>query len=188
MKPRIDLEQFLYDKVMEVMDTWEYTEDMYVVSFMLYQNDCFTYEDLENLTDFSVGYNTEEWTDGAGPYDEARWNYAFWCENEVPIIDVSNEKGIVNENFFVLMDWYMQENIEPFVYERGASNTNGYMELLKVVTKVAKRIQEEGYLKEKLGKRIPIVIHDLDYVDEIIEATKEANPYGEANDFLQFAK
>ena len=60
----------------------------------------------------------------------------------------------------------------------------GYYELLSEITAVAKRLQDSGFIKNKFGAPIPIIIHDLEYPWYIIEATKKANPNGEADMFL----
>lgn len=49
----------------------------------------------------------------------------------------------------------------------------GYYELLSEITDVAKRLQDSGFVKNKFGKSIPIIIHDLEYTWYIIEATKK---------------
>lgn len=61
---------------------------------------------------------------------------------------------------------------------------NGYYELLSEVAKVAKRLQESGYVREMFGRPTPIIIHELEYSWYIIEANKEANPNGEADSFF----
>lgn len=60
----------------------------------------------------------------------------------------------------------------------------GYYELLSVVITVARKLQTSGFIKEKFGAPVPIIIHDMEYPWYIIEANKEANPNGEAESFL----
>ena len=64
----------------------------------------------------------------------------------------------------------------------------GYYELLLEITAVAKRLQDCGFIKNKFGKPIPIIIHDLEYPWYIFEATKTANSNGEANVFFDAMK
>ena len=64
----------------------------------------------------------------------------------------------------------------------------GYYELLSEVTVVAEKLQKCGFIKNKFGKSVPIIIHDLEYPWYIIKATKTANPGGEANAFLAAMK
>ena len=60
----------------------------------------------------------------------------------------------------------------------------GYKELVEVLAKVGRRFQEEGYWVKRLGRPIPILIHDLEYIQCTLDATAYANPNGEAEDFL----
>ena len=64
----------------------------------------------------------------------------------------------------------------------------GYYELLSEITEVARKLQENGFIKNKFGRSIPIIIHDLEYPWYIIEANKKANPNGEADVFLAAMK
>lgn len=61
----------------------------------------------------------------------------------------------------------------------------GYSALLNAVSNVARRLQTEGTVLKRFG-RIPILVHDLEYCQYIEEATRNANPGGEADDFLRY--
>lgn len=176
----IDLEQYLYDKVKPIFDTWT-DPDIYAVSFFLYSNEMHEYRGVSNLTFFNVSYNTEEQCDGAGPHSEERWNYAFWLQNEVPVMDSHSAR----EGMDVLFDWYAQEGIGNIGYEDAEMEAPvGFGELARVLARVARRFQEEGYFLNRLGKRIPIIIHDLEFCPCVMDATAYANPNGEADDFF----
>ena len=60
--------------------------------------------------------------------------------------------------------------------------------MLTLVSEVAKRLQQEGFLEKKFGKKIPILIHGLEYAWYDIEATQNANINGEADIFLKAMK
>ncbi|MBQ8281075.1 MAG: hypothetical protein IJZ25_01565, partial [Lachnospiraceae bacterium] len=64
----------------------------------------------------------------------------------------------------------------------------GHYELLKLVSEVAKRLQQEAYIEEKFGRKLPIIIHGLEYAWYDIEATQNANINGEADTFLKALK
>lgn len=186
----IDLEKYLYDKVKNEIDKWD-EEGIYAISFFIYSNEAYEYQNYSNVTDFSISYNTEEDCNKAKPYSEERWNYAFWRQDEVPIIDTYNK----NEGAEILFKWYKENGIENIGYvDEDCYDDNcryigkgpvGYYELLTVLAEVAKKLQTEGYIKEKFNKPIPIILHDLEYSWYCIEATKKANHSGEANDFLK---
>lgn len=176
----IDLEQILYDRVKQIMSGWD-VEDIYAVSFFAYSNEEYEYRGFSNVTNFAVSYNTESESDGAGPRSEQRWNYAFWPQLETPVIDCNEPTPETD----ILFDWYAQQGIEDPGFEDEDSNgPTGFTALMDVLSKVARRLQEEGFLKEKFGRPIPILVHELEYWDYIMELTAYANPHGEADDFL----
>lgn len=190
----IDLQAYLEKKLRDVISTW--TEaDIYAISFFVYSNEAFVYKGHSNVTEFCVSYNTENDCVGTGELSEERWNYAFWRQNETPIIKANNE----NEGMRILFEWYEENGIDNIGYENYDSCYNndmqyigkgpvGYYELLLEITAVAKKLQDSGFIKSKFGKPIPIIIHDLEYPWYIIEATKKANSNGEANTFLAAMK
>lgn len=64
----------------------------------------------------------------------------------------------------------------------------GHYELLGIASNVARSLQNDGVIAEHFGAPIPIIIHGLEYVWYDIEATKKANPNGEADIFLKAMK
>ena len=76
----IDILEKLYLKVKSIMDTWR-EDGIYAISFFVYSNEAFEYNGFNNVSSFAISYNTERDCDGAGQYDEERWNYAFWRQN-----------------------------------------------------------------------------------------------------------
>ncbi len=188
----IDLQGYLENKLRTVISAWS-ENDIYAISFFVYSNEAYEYNGYSNVTIFSVSYNTENDCNGADALSEERWNYAFWRQNETPIIDVDND-GIK-----ILFDWYKENGIDNIGYEDYnacyddemqyiGKGPVGYYELLSEITAVAKKLQDSGFIKTKFGKPIPIIIHDLDYTWYIFEATKKANPNGEADVFLAAMK
>ncbi len=186
----VDLQAYLENKLRDIISAWE-EKSIYAISFYIYSNEMHMYRGYSNVTEFSVGYNTESDCNGAGEFSEERWNYAFWRQNEMPIIEANAE----NEGIKILFDWYEENDIYNIGYEDFDScyDNNmcyigkgpiGYYELLSEITVVAKKLQNCGFIKNKFGTPIPIIIHDLEYPWYIIEANKTANPNGEADTFL----
>ncbi|MFA6308793.1 MAG: hypothetical protein WC677_03485 [Clostridia bacterium] len=185
----MDIKKYLYEKVKSIMSDWD-EGDIYAVSFFVESNEANTYREYSNVTEFSISYNTEEDYDGAGELDEQRWNYAFWSQNEFPIISDGNE------GMEILFDWYCKNGIKNIGEENGNNDYDakhnyigkgpvGHYELLTLASNIAKKLQNESFLKEKFKKIIPIIVHGLEYAWYDIEATKNANPHGEAKVFLK---
>ena len=57
---KINLKDFLYHKVLNVLNAYDY-DDIYTIIFFFYSNECFEYENYQNLSEFSVSNNTEQY-------------------------------------------------------------------------------------------------------------------------------
>lgn len=176
-------------EVKSIMDTW-CENDIYAISFFVYSNESYEYNGFTNVSSFAISYNTEEDCQGAGKYDEERWNYAFWRQDENPIIDPNEPNELTN----LLFAWYKENGItnigeeDDDCYDENYNYIGkgpvGHYELILLVSEVAKRLQQEGYCKKLFGKKIPIIIHGLEYTWYDIEATNNANLNGEATVFI----
>lgn len=189
----INISKNLYDAVKSIIATWN-EDGIYAISFFVYSNEAYEYNGFSNVSSFAISYNTEEDCEGAGQYDEERWNYAFWRQDETPIIDPSEP----NELTALLFDWYKESGITSIgeededCYDEDGNYIGkgpvGHYELLVQISEVAKRLQQEGFIEQRFGKRIPIIIHGLEYAWYDIEATQNANINGEADVFLKAMK
>lgn len=190
----IDLQAYLEKKLQEIISSWK-EENIYAISFLVCSNETYEYNGYSNVTEFSVSYNTEKDCNGAGKLSEERWNYAFWRKNETFIIEANNQ----NEGIKILFDWYHENGIDNIGFEDLdvcydnemryiGKGPVGYYELLTEIIAVAKKMQVSGFVKDKFGRAIPIIIHDLEYPWYIIEANKKANPNGEAETFFDAMK
>ncbi|MBO5906569.1 MAG: hypothetical protein J6Q85_00250 [Clostridia bacterium] len=188
------IREYLKNKICNIISSWN-EEDIYAISFFLFTNEVNEYRGYSNITEFSVSYNTERDCNFAEELSEERWNYAYWRQNETPIL-VANDN---DEGMKVLFNWYKENGIENIGYEDYGTCYDremrfigkgpiGLHELISELTTVARDIQESGFTERKFGKRIPIIIHDLEYPWYIIEACKKANPNGEADMFLKAMK
>lgn len=190
----IDLQAYLENKLRGIISAWN-EAGIYAISFFIYSNEAYEYNGYSNITIFSVSYNTESDCASADKLSEERWNYAFWRQDETPIIEADNE----NEEIKILFDWYSENGIVNIGYEDYdtcydkdmryiGKGPVGYYELLSEITAVAKKLQESGFIINKFGAPIPIIIHDLEYPWYIIEANKKANSHGEADVFFTAMK
>ena len=190
----IDLQTYLQKKLRDIISNWN-EEGIYAISFLVYANQAYTYNEYNNITVFSVSYNTENDCNNASKLSEERWNYAFWRQNETPVFN-GNSK---DEGTKILFNWYKENGIENIGYEDSSACYDnkmkyigkgpiGYYEVLQEIAAVAKNLQNSGFIRKKFGAPIPIIIHDLEYSWYVIEANKIANPNGEANVFLTAMK
>lgn len=189
----INITEKIYSKIKSIISTWS-EPDIYAISFFVYSNEAYEYKEFSNVSSFAISYNTEEDCEEAGIYDEERWNYAFWRQDETIIIDPDQP----NELTELLFEWYKENGITNI----GEENDNcydenfcyigkgpvGHYELIQIASEVAKRLQQEGYIENHFGKKLPIIIHGLEYAWYDIEATQKANLNGEADTFMKAMK
>lgn len=187
----ISIADRIYSKVQSIITSWS-EKDIYAISFFVYSNEAYRYKEFNNVSYFAISYNTEKDCGNAGQYDEERWNYAYWRQDEIPIIDPDDPDELTD----LLFEWYRENGIDHVGYEDNdacydsemryiGKGPVGHYELLTIVSQVAKRLQQEGVILNQFGKRLPIIIHGLEYAWYDIEATRNANINGEAHVFLQ---
>jgi len=186
-----DLKAYLYEKVKPIIESWD-EDGIYALSFFVYANSAFTYQQFSNVSEFAISYNTEKDCSNASKYCETRWNYAFWRQNTTHIINPHEEN---NEGMKILFQWYKENGIQSIGIEDPSTMYDanhmyigkgpaGYYELLTAVSEVARQLQTEGLISRKFGN-IPIIVHALEHYGLIEEATKHANPNGQADDFIK---
>ena len=187
----MDIQRIMYESVKNIISAWN-EDGIYAVSFLVTSNECLEYNGFKNVSSFAIGYNCESDCQGAGIYDEERWNYAFWRQNEQYVINPDEPDALIE----LLFEWYKSEGVTNIGYEDEESGYDedfnyvgkgpvGHYELLNIVADVAERLQNEGLLENRFGRKIPIIVHGMEYAWYDIEATKKANPNGEAETFLK---
>lgn len=187
----INIEAELYDKVESEILKWN-EEGIYAISFLVDSNEAYEYRGFENASMWTISYNTESDCDGAGLYDEERWNYALWRQDEIPIISLE-ESDIYSE---MLFDWYEENGITNIGEEDSDEDYDedgryigkgpvGHYELLEIASNVGRKLQEEGVIEDHFGKPLPIIVHGLEYAWYDVEATENANQGGEADVFRE---
>ena len=185
----MNFKQYLSEKCRKVIEGWECNPEIYAISFFVYANEDYCYKGNTYFPEFSVGYNTEKDCDYAPSGSEDRWDFALWSQNNEVVINCETEKEAD-----YLLEWYKENGIEATGPEDENEMYNeemeyigkgpvGYYELLMLVSDIAKELQDDGTVKNKYGN-IPIIVHELEYTWCVKKATQNANPNGEAEDYL----
>lgn len=188
-KNTASFEEYLYNRALSIISGWD-EEDIYAISFLVNANESYEYKGTKNVPSFEISYNTESDCSGASAMSEKRWNYAFWRQNSVAVIEPDDN----DEGTGLLFRWYKRLGIKNIGQEAPnqmydnemnyiGKGPSGYYELLTAVSNTARALQENGEIESRFGK-IPIIVHDLEYAWYSLEATKNANPNGEADLFL----
>ena len=189
----INMTEKLYTAIKSIMSTWN-EKDIYAISCLVYSNECNEYKDFTNVSSFAISYNTEKDCEGADLYDEERWNYAYWRQNETWIINPDEPNDLTD----LLFDWYAENGITNIgeedsdcfdeEYNYIGKGPVGHYELLQLVAEAAQKLQQENFIEQHFGKKLPIIIHGLEYAWHDIEATTKANVHGEADTFISATK
>lgn len=139
----------MFNDLFEKISSWE-EEDIYAIS--LY------YEESDENFSVTLGYNTlsnyEDNIINASGELEAKWNYAFWLQNEELVFNF--KKSLTLDKF------------------------------INNLVSVVKKLHESKILIEKFGKKIPIIIHKLEYYDEIVDINIKANTKSLIKELIEF--
>lgn len=179
--------ELLYKEVFAVINDCTYN-DVYSISFFVHTNEDVKYKGIPNFPMFSISFNRESYL---ADYDEdERWDFACWEQDEIEIIHPISKK----HNSELLYQWFCENGItdigqenEDDMYDENmvyiGKGPKGYYELICAISDIAKKLQQNGVIKDKFGK-IPIIVHDYELCWLVKEATANANPNGEAEEFL----
>jgi len=197
--PTMRFKEILRERILDILDAWP-AKDQYAIMFFVYPNEAYEHRGYANIPEFQMLYRCESDLEvNHNPYFypigdfEARWNPAFWDHDlRMPVIDLYEPK--VNAD--ALIDWYEAIGLEQIGYEDPdkiygddgvvyvGRGPNGLPELLEVVVQIARELQTDGTIEGKFGRKIPIILADFEYTWYMIEATRSANPNGEADGFI----
>ena len=176
----VNFQKEIIAKIKPIISSWT-EDDIYAISF-------FVDDEADNPCEptFTLGYNTEREYNSAlnSAYDEleARWNYAFWQQNEELVFGVGNTSEIVKQ-------WILDKGLPYLTYDemfqgdpiKNYSNIFDKrfekitIEFVNVLINVVKELHETEFIKNKFGKEIPIIIHELEYYPQIAIQNIEAN-------------
>ena len=117
-----NLQTYLQTKLRGILSAWD-EEGIYAISFLVSANPAWEYGGRSNVTEFCVSCNTESDCAGAGALSEERWNYAFWRQNETPVIRADED----DEGMKTLFAWYDENGVENIGYEDPAASYDSKM-------------------------------------------------------------
>lgn len=112
-----------------------------------------------------LGYNTEKQVQKSIPEasdeQEARWNYAFWLQNEEICIGMGETAGDIRQWITEQDLWEDEDEIPP--------------KFVEMLVFIVREIHASGLLKDKYGREVPILIHGLEYNEETARQNMDAN-------------
>lgn len=182
----MDMKTLLADSIKKCVQGWD-KSGIYAVSLFVYDND-----DNPCEPTVTLGYNTNdcflESVSYASDKQEAKWNYAFWLQNEEMVFGVDETQPVVREWLESLGFTYYSYD-EMFDSEPDEASYEGITdEFVKVLVGIVKELHASGFIKEQFGQPVPFLIHELEYYDKIAEQNIEANGAELVKDFAEFCR
>ena len=191
MDSKEKLASIAYDMLMRSITeiSSDETTDIYALSFFIYDSD-----DDPRCPTLTLGYNTrsfyEEMISSASDNSEAKWNYAFWLQNSLCTVGKYGTKsGSALECWIDDMGMSYSDEEQDDDFDRcmalGAAITKEFVQL---AVELAKQLHDSGFIGKKFNKSIPIIVHELEYYNEIAAQTLRANPPGVAEEFARWVE
>lgn len=152
--------------------------DIYALSLWFYCE-----EDDERYPCILFSYNTEthyrRQIARASGASEARWNFAFWLQDEAP-----TSITLGGENDAALAQWFANAFDARTDAHDGAAFREAFIEM---VIRSVQQLFADGEVARAFGRNIPAIVHELEYYDVPNGWTKRANPQDLADEFLAWA-
>lgn len=175
-------EEYIYQRIADTMQSWRSrdVEDIYAVSFYFWCEE----DDLRQVC-VTVGYNTREhWHSyKTEPRDkEVKWNYAYWLQNKETVIGCTYGPHCNELDTQLRVSWIKEQGLgytdeeerEDFdrTLDLGGEIVARFVEML---SRIGRRLHDEGIVCSVFGRPIPIIVHDLEY-SGAEDYTHDANP------------
>lgn len=169
-----------YNQIETSIKSWENKDDIYAISIWITSID-----DDPRMIQAIIGYNTlsqmNSTIKSASNPAEAKWNYAFWLQNEKVTVggDDSKFQTWIKKSPEYYEDKLYKTDIDSALEKGNKIETKFVNEIISITQKLFK----DGVIKSKFGKDIPVIIHELEYYDKPLNWTKRANPTGLVDEF-----
>lgn len=167
-------------------------DDIYAVSFLI-DNE----EDDPRQPTLTVGYNTETQArrsiPDASDQAEARWNYAFWIQNELTVVGdlTSDPAGAAARQEWIsdLGLWHAEQaGLAGWSSAMGPLAPRIGARFHQICCRLARALHTTGVIERSVGRTVPVIVHELEYYEAIALQTEAANPPGIADEFTSWVR
>ena len=182
------MRSYLISEIKKAVQRWD-KDDIYVISL-------YVCDDMDNPCEPTVtlGYNTEEnyrasLEDASGKL-EARWNYAFWLQNEEFVFGKGKTQPIVKR--WIAQQGYRYYSFDEMFHGADEPDPDTFEgithDFVNVLVEVVQHLHASGFMMQQFNRPVPIIIHELEYYEEIARQNFSANPsyIEELKDFARF--
>jgi hypothetical protein len=185
------IEDYVAARVEAAIEREPAEADVYAFSFWVSYAD-----DDPRRPEVWFGSNTEAQfessLDRASDQAEARWNFAFWRQNQIEVIGGDDRHGAAMFAAWFEHDlglWFTdeEETADPDCADEIGSQMQFYF--FRKMADVVALLHERGKTLGANAWRLPIIVHELEYHDEIAAQNERVNPSAVLPDeFLRFCR
>jgi len=194
LQVRERFESYMYDVFAREIQSWDEatSQDVYAISFFIYDDG-----DDPRKPQVHLSYNTlSQWKQNCKrgtDRREVKWNFAFWLQDFKMILPGYRVEGTdvaaEMEGEELRSAWLAAEGFDESEDALNGDNTPAMtLAFVGMCVRVARRLHESGVIAGKFGRTIPVIVHELEYYDQIMEQTREANPPGATEEFEDWYK
>jgi hypothetical protein len=171
--------------------------DIYVISI-------YVDEDLlpDEITQIRLGYNTKSrWLSCcpkpgqaarwpiASSAGEARWNYAFWLQDqsEQPLFGDHRRRNDeeLRKEWMHSHEFYFTDEDRETDFDRYCDLSDRCLKRLwELAVSFGKRFRDEDFIRKIFGEDLPIIIHEVHMDGREGDYVRWLNPDGQADDYL----
>jgi len=116
-----------------------------------------------------------------------KWNFAWWPHDHKAIIPANGREGpnlaSDTDGLALRTAWLAAESFPDSEDELDPCTPPVTQAFVDICVRVAQRLHDSGVITGTFGRTIPIIVHELEYYDAIIEQTRAANPPGATAEF-----
>ncbi len=175
------IEHYIAGRVEQSIRASALASDVYAFSLWLHHED-----DDPRRPVLWLGSNTEtrveSVVDAASSPEEARWNFAFWQQDTLMEIGGDNDPdgaGVVEAWFKHDVGLWFTDEDEAADFDRATELGQEMHEaLFRGAADAVALVHGSDSSVGPKGKPLPIIVHELEYFDEIAIANERVNPSG----------
>lgn len=193
--PEIVTERFekhIYDHVRLEIENLpvDHRDDIYALSFWVYDEE----EDPRRPV-AHISYNTIAHARGAAARAssdaEAKWNFAFWLQTAIAVIGERSDSTTVKvrENWLTACNLtYSDEDADADLDHTLDLDRKIHAAFWSICAHVARQLHDDHVIARVFDQSIPIIIHNLEYHEGVVQITQQANPNGVPDAFLKWVE
>ncbi|WP_405792947.1 hypothetical protein [Streptomyces sp. NBC_01506] len=145
----------------------------------------------------TIGYNTgtqaRRSIQDASDQAEARWNYAFWIQNELTVVgDLTSDPAGAAARLEWISGLGLRYDEPTDLADRdsvvGPLAAQIEARFNQTCCQLARTLRATSVIERSAGRTVPVIVHELEYYEAIARQTEAANPPGLADEFSSWVR